>query len=336
MKVLLLGGTGVIGREVLKLLLARGDDITLFHRSPKAGTEGVRNLYGDRRDLAAFEKSFAGSSFDAVIDLACYNEADARGTVRVFGRRAGQLVFSSSIAAYKRPYVMQPVREDNPLMDVNVFDYGFQKAEMERYLQSEIARGLPITIIRPSQTYGIGTPNVGCLRNNYGLLARMKEKKPILVNGDGRNPWVWTFAPDLAKAFVGVLGKQHCLGEIYQATSDEAHIWDDLYLTIGDILGEKPTLYHLPTDLLYLARPDLFAHLVYEKTYCGLFDNSKIKRDVPEFVCEYSLRRGMEMICNWFLSDESQHVIDPEKVAFEDQACALYEQLRADMLSLRK
>ena len=335
MTVLLLGGSGVIGREVLKLLVSKGHTVTLFNRSSNVNMENVTVIHGNKRNLPEFQELFKDSHYDAVIDLACYNEADARGTVQVFSNAADQLVFSSSIAAYKRPYEHQPVREDNPLMDVTVFDYGFQKAEMERYLQFEIQKGLPITIIRPSQTYGIGTPNVGCLRNNYGLLARMKENKPILVNGDGRNPWVWTFAPDLAKAFVGVLGKECCLGQVYQATSDDAHIWDDLYLTIGDILGVKPTLYHVPTDLLYLAKPDLFAHLVYEKTYCGLFDNSKIKRDVPEFVCEYDLRRGMEMICNWFLTDERQHVLDPEKVEFEDRVCALYEKWRDEMISLR-
>lgn len=323
MKVLLLGGTGVLGKEILKLLLEKGHETTVFTRGGKTLPENVTVIQGDRH-TSDFSVCFP-ERYDAVIDMACYNPTDAKQTVEAFRGKTDQIVVCSSIAAYKRPYVHQPVLDDNPLMDVDVFSYGFQKAEMERCLQTYIAQGVPITIIRPSQTYGIGTPNVGCMRNNYGLLMRMKEKKPILVNGDGRNPWVWSFAPDLAKAFVGVLGKQQCIGQSYHATSDDAHIWDDLYLVIGKIIGETPTLYHLPTDMLYAAKPDLFAHLVYEKTYCGLFDNSKIKADVPEFQCEYTLERGMEMICNWFLTDPTQHVIDPEKVAFEDKMCEFYE-----------
>lgn len=324
MKVLLLGASGVIGREILKLLLKQNHDVTVFTRGGKPFPAGVQVITGDRHDVAAFQNSFP-TYYDAVIDMSCYNRDDAEVTVATFRDKTAQIVVASSIAAYKRPYAAQPVRDDNPLMDVNTFAYGFQKAEMERCLQKYMAEQVPITIIRPSQTYGIGTPNVGCLRNNYGLLMRMKEKKPILVNGDGRNPWVWSFAPDVAKAFVGVLGKPQCIGQTYHITSDETHIWDDLYLTIGEIIGEKPTLYHIATDMLYAAKPDLFAHLVYEKTYCGLFDNSKFKTDVPEFTCDYTLRSGMEMICNWFLEDTSQHVIDLEKVAFEDKMCRFYE-----------
>jgi len=336
MQVLLIGATGVIGREVLKVLLREKHSVTTFNRRELPEKYDVVSLQGDCRSIKELHRAFEDRHYDAVIDLACYTEQDAALLMEASRGKTDQLVICSSVAAYKRPYSYQPVKEDNPLMDVNTFDYGFQKAQMERYLQKKIANGLPITIIRPSQTYGVGTPNLGCLRNNYGLLARMKEKKPILVNGDGRNPWVWSFAPDIAKAFSGVLGKDICLGESYHVTSDEPHIWDDLYLTIGDIIGEKPTLYHMPTDMLYQAKPQWFAHLVYEKTYCGLFDNSKFKAAVPGFSCEYSLRSGLEMICDWLIHDETQHVSDPEKVLFEDQACALYEKWVDEMRRLRE
>lgn len=325
MNVLVLGGTGVISAQIVKLLIEKGHSVTTYHRGSDSALAGVTRIVGDTHDEDALRGTLRNARYDAVIDMLCFNPADAKRTMEVFGGKTDQIVICSSVAAYQRPYENQPVQPDNPLMTENVFQYGFDKAEMERYLQSWIHRGYPITIIRPSQTWWVGTTNVGALRTNYGLIERINAGKPVIVNGDGKNNWVWTFSPDLAKAFVGVLGKQCCLGESYHATSDEAHIWDDLYLTIGRIIGKTPILYHISTQMLYAANPDLFAHLLFEKTYCGLFDNTKIREHVPEFICTYTLEAGMRAIFDWYMSDSAARVVDKEKVLLEDSLCALYE-----------
>ncbi|MBQ6595501.1 MAG: NAD-dependent epimerase/dehydratase family protein [Clostridia bacterium] len=336
MKVLVIGGTGVVGGQVTELLCAEGHETAVLHRGGRAPAPGAASLIGDCRSEMFMRKLAQEHAYDAVIDLACYDPEDARILLEAFGRRAGQIVICSTVAAYKRPYASQPVAEDNPLMDVNVFEYGFLKAEMERYVRKWMREGYPVTVIRPSQTWWVGTPNVGALRTNYGLVARMREGRPVIVNGDGRNPWIWTFSPDLAKAFAGVLGRQRCVGQTYNAVSDEAHIWDDLYLTFGELLGVDPVLYHLPTELLYLADRKLFAHLYYEKTYCGLFDTSKIRADVPEFTIDWTLRKGLKRLIDWYDSDPDARVVDPEKSAFEDALCSVYEDLRGRMLRLAR
>ena len=337
MKVLILGGTGVISTEIVKLLLKHHHDVTVYNRGNKQVPKDVQVILGDRGDRAAFARQFQGARFDAVIDMIAFNPDDAKSTIEIFGKCTDQILVCSSTAAYKRPYTHQPVKEDNPLWDdAEHYDYGYQKAEMERYLYGQMKQGVPITILRPCQTWGIGSKTIGALRTNYGLIERIKAKKPIIVNGDGANPWVWTFAPDLAKAFVGVLGKQCCIGECYHATSDEPHIWDDLYNTFGRFVGEKPTLLHISTELLYEANPGLFEHLLYDKRYCGLFDNSKIKRHVPEFQCEYTLEKGLRMIYDWFLSDEYNREINPRTVAFEDKLCELYDMWKNQMRDIRE
>ena len=214
-----------------------------------------------------------------------------------------------------------------------MFSYAFQKAEVERYLNTVIRKdNLPVTIIRPSLTYGSGAVNIGVLRQNYGIIDRIRKGKPLVMFGDGSTSWCWTFAQDLAKAFIGVLGNKKTFGQAYHATSEERHIWEDLYLEFGRITGIEPIIVHIPSELLYQAAPNLCNHLLFEKTYAGLFDNSKIKEDVPEFHTEITLNHGLQIILEWFESQGNK--VDPEKDILEDRLVSLYNHWGDQMKNL--
>lgn len=327
MKVLILGGTGVISRSITQQLLEQNHQVVLFNRGTKqlsfAGE--VEQLTGNRQDREQFAAVMRGQQFDVVIDMICFNEEDARSTVEVFSSRVQQLIICSSIAAYKRPYKLLPIKEaDIELFDDPTYFYGFQKANMERYLNRMIAEEkLPITIIRPSLTYGVGAANIGVFRQNYGIVDRIRSGKPLIMFGDGTTPWNFTFAPDLARGFVGVLGNPNSYGQSYHVTNEDAHIWEDLYLEIGRIVGKAPIIKHMPSELLFHAAPNLCGHLYYEKSYAGLFDNSKIKRDVPGFQASISLNEGLRTILDWF--EREAHAVDPEKDALEDRLVSAHD-----------
>jgi nucleoside-diphosphate-sugar epimerase len=209
------------------------------------------------------------------------------------------------------------------LYDDPTFAYAYHKAEAERVLDEGIrSQQLPITIIRPSLTFGVGAANVGVLRQNYGIVDRIRKGKPLVMFGDGNTPWSFTFAPDLAKAFVGVLGNPQSYGQAYHACSEERCRWEDLYLAFGQVLGVEPQIVHIPSELLRVANPTLFSHLYFEKSFVGLFDNAKIKGAVPDFACDISLHDGVQMLVAWFEQEANQ--VDPEKDAMEDRLVGLY------------
>jgi len=336
MKVLVLGGTGVISREIVKLLLVTGHEVTQFNRGSRdvRTSSEVRQLTGDRTDRQGFEAAMRKESFDAVIDMICFNEVDARSTMAAFGESGAHIVFCSSVAAYKRPYRTIPTMEAaEELHDDPFFSYAFDKAEVERYLTTVIKeKNLPITMIRPSLTFGPGAANMGVLRQNFGIIERIRAKKPLVMFGDGSTPFSFTFTPDLAKAFVGVLGKEKSFGEAYHACSEERTRWEDLYLAFGRILDREVKIVHIPSELLVAAKADLFSHLFFEKTYPGLFDNSKIRSVVPDFSCEIDLHHGVEMMVDWFEKEANQ--VDPEKDALEDRFVALFKDWKAQMEAL--
>ena len=326
MKVLVLGGTGVISREIVKLLLAQQHEVTVYNRGNRTlDFQGdVRQLSGDRSDRAVFESAMQKETFDAVIDMISFNAQDAQSTVAAFKASGAHLVFCSSVAAYKRPYKSVPTVESaEELFDDPIFSYAFDKAEMERYLQQvSQSQQAPVTIIRPSLTFGPGAANMGVLRQNYGIIDRIRRERPLVMFGDGSTAWSFTFTPDLAKAFVGVLANEKTYGEAYHACSEERCLWEDLYLAFGRVLGREVQIVHIPSELLVAANPDLFSHLYFEKTYPGLFDNSKLRSVLPDFGCDISLDAGVAMMIDWFEREANE--VDPAKDELEERLVELH------------
>ncbi|MCL1817417.1 MAG: NAD-dependent epimerase/dehydratase family protein [Spirochaetaceae bacterium] len=334
MKVLILGGTGVISRAITENLIAGGHDVTLFNRGTKspAFAKPVAVISGDR-SKGELEKAVGSASFDAVIDMICFNRKDAEETVRVFRGKAGQIIITSSIAAYKRPYHSLPIREDaEELFTDASFGYAFHKAELERCLGDIIGKDkLPITIIRPSLTFGIGAPNVGILRQNYGIIERIRRGKPLVMFGDGSTPWTFTFVEDLAKAYAAVLGNPRAFGQAFHATSDYLCRWEDLYLEFGRLAGAEPKIIHISSELLMKAAPNLCSHLYFEKTFPGVFDNTKIRSAAPSFKTTISLGEGCKTLFDWW---EKEKPFDPEKDKLEDDLAAAYEKFSAAIAGL--
>jgi nucleoside-diphosphate-sugar epimerase len=336
MKVLILGGTGVISRAITENLLALDHEVTHFNRGTKSLSfaKPVEVLTGDRSKQGELEKAVHDARFDAVIDMLCFNRRDAEETVRLFRGRAGQIIITSSVAAYKRPYHSLPIREDAEELFVDPsFGYAFHKAEMERFLWDEIGRDkLPITIIRPSLTFGTGAPNVGVLRQNYGIVDRIRKGKPLVMFGDGSTPWSFTFVQDLAKAYAAVLGNPRAFGEAFHATNDELCRWEDLYLEFGRLAGAEPKIIHIPSELLMKAAPNLCAHLYHEKTFPGIFDNTKLRCAAPSFKTTVGLREGCAALFNWW--ETQSRAVDPEKDKLEDELAAAYEKFASCIAGL--
>ena len=328
MRVLILGGTGVISRAIVQQLLLDQHEVVIFNRGNKMVpySSEVEHIIGDRHHIEQFEKQMQKQKFDVVIDMIGFNRQDAQTTVRIFGERTEHLIVCSSVAAYQRPLHSIPTIEaQESLIDEPTFLYGYQKAEMERYLHKVIQeRSLPITIIRPSLTFGIGSENIGVLRQNYGIVDRIRKGKPLVMFGDGTTPWNFTFAADLAKAFVFAMGNPATHGKAYHVTNGDLHYWEDLYLEFGRIVGVEPNIVHISTQMLTAVAPQLFGHIDDEKKYPSVFDCRKFSQDVPAFQSTISLEQGLKSIVHWY--EETHHAVDFAKDELEDKLVELHQE----------
>ena len=334
MKILILGGTGLISRGIVNAHLAKGDSVTVLNRGTRSAgrAEEVEQLTADRRDATAFMNALRGRKYDAVIDMICFNKSDAEQSLKVLGPLTEHLIICSSVAAYSRPYLTVPSREDDEELTRDpVFAYSYDKAEMERYLVPRAEKdGINLTLVRPSLTYGEGAVNVGTLRQNYNIVHRIKEGKPLLLFGDGHHSWSFSFAPDVGRWIAALAGNPAAYRNAYHVCSEERTIWRDLYSEIGDIVGKVPVFESVPASVLYYAYPELCAHLYFEKSYSGLFDNTKrISLGGDAASPSMGLRKGLELVIDSW--ERAGAVVDTEKDALEDRITAAARDFRTSL-----
>lgn len=315
MKVCILGGTGNISTSIVRVLLEKGHDVTCYNRG-KSGTvpKDVRVICGDRSQRDAFEKAMQKERFDAVIDMICFTADDARSDIRAFPQ-VGHFVQCSTVCTYGIAYRWLPVTEDHPLRPIS--DYGRNKAAADAaFLEAYYRDAFPVTIIKPSTTYG---PKLGLLRQvawDYSWIDRVRKGKPILICGDGNALHQFLHVDDAALAFAGVLGKQPCLGQTYNLTNRGFISWADYHRTAMRVIGREVALKGVPLAVLEQQPiPDfeicrsIFAHITY-------YSSEKIFRDVPEFKPEISLESGMSQVLQ--AMDLQQRIPDSDTIQWED------------------
>lgn len=333
MKILIIGGTGVISRAIVNEGLKRGHEMVLFNRgSRKVGFEDqVEIIHGDRKNPGELAEKMQGRTFDVVIDMIAFNPEDAKLTIEVFADKAKQIIVTSSMAVYKRPLHSLPTTEDaEELIQDMAYPYGYKKARMEEYLEEVMKEGIvPVTIIRPSLTFGEGCANIGVLRQNQNIPDRIRKGKALLLPGDGVSPWSFTFAPDMGRAYIAACLNPNTMNQTFHVMNTEFVLWEDLYRVVGELLGIEPKFAYLPTKALVQADPSLFGHFEFEKKYANLYSVDKFQKAVPEWKAEISLKEGMKMMLDWWEKEQLQ--ADPEKDALEDQLCAVYNKLCADL-----
>jgi nucleoside-diphosphate-sugar epimerase len=328
MKMLFIGGTGLISSAVSPLVIERGHELYLFNRgqSQRPAPDGAQILHGDIRDAASARRALAGLTFDVVVDWICFTAEQAQTDIDLFSGRTGQYVFISSASAYQKPPATLPITESTPLRNP-YWLYSRNKIACEDLLITAYRNsGFPATIVRPSHTYDKRSfPWNG----GYTVLDRIKKGKKVVVHGDGSSLWVMTHHTDLARAFAGLLGNPHAVGEAFHITSDEIVTWNQIYEFLAAAAGAQAQLVHLASEAMaaHFAAQGLTwgDGIVGDKQHSLVFDNSKIKRFVPGWVATVPFRQGAQEIVDWHEADPARQVVDPALDAMFDQMVAAAE-----------
>ncbi|MGD0092274.1 MAG: NAD-dependent epimerase/dehydratase family protein, partial [Planctomycetota bacterium] len=239
MRVLIIGGTGLISTGILKHLLARGAEVTVFNRGKRAGPPpNVKSLRGDRGNFSEFERQFQNERFDAVIDMVCFNPEQAESSVRAFAGRCEQLIFCSTVCTYgvKVPASIL-VNEDFPQEPISGYGKGKLAAE-QVFRRANEERKFHGTIIRPSCTYGPGGSLIDQLEFNPSAWDRVEKGLPVLCAGDGLGLWQATHRDDCGKLFAYAALNPKTYGQDYNAVREEVLTWRDYYRRVASALGK--------------------------------------------------------------------------------------------------
>ncbi len=330
MKLLFIGGTGLISSACSDLAVARGHELFLLNRSvskkghvPEGATVIQADVYAEETRLT---KLLADQHFDVVVDYIAYTVDDIERDLRLFRDKTDQFIFISSASAYQKPVKNYIITERTPLENP-YWEYSRNKIACEDKLMfAYLDEGFPVTIVRPSLTYGpMQIPfAVGSWLHPWTVIDRMKRKQKVIVPGDGTSLWVMTWNGDFAKGLVGLLGNEKAIGEAFQITSDEVLSWNQIYLEAYQALGLEPNVIHIASDLITAYHPPSLGTLVGDKSNSVVFDNSKIKRFVHDYSCEVNWAVGLRRALAWFEAHPEFQTIDREMNSIWDQIISSY------------
>ena len=326
MKVLFIGGTGIISSACAALAVERGIDVTLLNRgnATRPIPASVTVLQGDIRDRDATAELLKDHTFDVVVDFVAFTPEHVETDLALFRGRTGQYVFISSASAYHKPPRSWPTTESTPLHNP-YWAYSRAKIACEEHLLAAYRdEGFPVTIVRPSHTYDARTIP---LDGRYTVLDRMRKGEKVVVHGDGTSLWTLTHHRDFAKGFVGLLGNPHALGEAVHITSDEALTWNQIVGLLAGAMGVEAQIVHIPSEVIARYDSAWGAGLLGDKAHCMIFDNTKIKRLVPEYVATIPFHQGAAEIVAWYASHPEAQVVDDKRNQLLDTMIAAFEAL---------
>ncbi len=330
MHVLFIGGTGLISTAIARQLLESGHEVTLFNRGQSENRlpEGARVIHGDRKNFAEFESQFEGKAFDVVVDMVAFNAEDTASAIRAFAGRTAQFIHCSTVCVYSGPVEQIPTSETEPFHSIG--GYGQNKIECEKLLMNaHQTQNFPATIMRPSHSYGEG----GSLTRSFGpggaFVTRMRERKPLIVQGNGNSLWASCHVDDVARGFIGTMGHQKCIGQAYNICGEEWMTWNTYYEQVAEVTGGTFDPVYIPTDVLGQIAPDWAGGTREIFSWPSVFEMSKLRRGTNYSGQTISWKEGVARNVAWMESNGKISASD-EKIradfAREDRIIAAWRE----------
>lgn len=335
MKALFIGGTGTISTAIVRRLVEKNWEVYVLNRGNRSSVlpKEVHQITADIGDEATVTEKLRGMHFDTVCEFIGFVPAHVERDYRLFRDITDQYIFISSASAYHKPSRSYIINEGTALANPH-WQYSRDKIACEEFLMKMYREnGFPVTIVRPSHTYDERNVPLGVHGRNgfWQVIKRIREEKPVIIQGDGSSLWTLTFNTDFALGFVGLMGNPHAIGEAFQITSDESLTWNQIYETIAQALGVKLHPYHVASDFLSAvgSQYDYEGSLTGDKSVTVVFDNSKLKRIVPEFKPVVSFSEGVRIALDYVLSHpEECQTDDPEFDAWCDKVIDALEKAK--------
>lgn len=318
LRVLFLGGGGLISSAVTTEAVAQGVDLTIVTRSElkRPAPDAVTQLRGDVRDTKALATLLGDREFDVVVNWVGFKPSDIAGDIDLFAGRIQQYIFISTCSVFGRPVPQLPITESSPRRHPD-FAYSREKIQCEDLLdQASREQGFPVTIVRPMHTYD---ETAMIFPVTWTAIDRMRRGEPTVVHGDGTSLWTLMHSSDFARAFVPLMGNLHAIGESVNVVSGDILTWDQIHLTLAAAAGVRtPMLVHRSSESIAEVYPDWGSVLIEDFRHSIFFDTTKLQRLVPGFAPRVSFSQGAREIIAWHDADASrQGVSEGLSAAFD-------------------
>ena len=340
MKALFIGGTGQISAAIVrKLVNELGWDVWLLNRGQRQSDvpDDVNRIIADIHNEEDVARAIEGLTFDVVCEFVGFHVSDVKRDYRLFKGKTKQYIFTSSASAYHKPAAGYIITEGTTLANPH-WQYSRDKIACEEFLMKKYREeGFPVTIVRPSHTYDEKNIPLGVHGNkgSWQVVKRMLEGKPVIIQGDGSSLWTMTFNTDFATGYTGLMGNRHAIGEAFQITGDETLTWNQIYATIADALNVELKPYYVSSEFLAEVGKkygyDFEGSLIGDKSVSVVFDNTKLKRTVPDMCTNVRFDEGVRISLDYVMNHPELQTEDPEFDEFCDKVIAALEREKKEV-----
>jgi nucleoside-diphosphate-sugar epimerase len=316
MKVLFIGGTGLISTAVTKLAIKKNIDLTLLNRGRRSlsFSNQVKHIICDINDEISVSEKIKDLHFDVVVDWIAFTVEHVERDYRLFKGHTNQYVFISSASAYQKPLPKIPITEHEVALGNPYWGYSQNKEKCELYLQNLDDKSFPITIIRPSHTYNQQSvvSQLNSWINPYTLIHRLKLNKPVIMPDQGKALWTLTYNEDFAFAFLDVLGNPKTYNDYYHLTSDKSYTWIEIFEMLKKVTHSRSELIYIPIEKIADHFPDYYGSLLGDMRESVLFDNTKIKNIAPNYVSKTGYEDIVSDVVSWYENHIEHQRIDED------------------------
>ena len=339
-KALFIGGTGTISTAIVKRLAEDPQwQVYVLNRGNRKDVipANVNHIIADINDESDVLSKIGNAQFDVVGEFIGFTVDQVARDYRLFAGRTKQYIYISSASAYHKPAAGYVITEGTTLSNPH-WQYSRDKIACEEFLMKKYREeGFPVTIVRPSHTYDERNVPLGVhgRKGFWQVIKRIMDGKPVIIQGDGSSLWTVTWNADFAVGYTGLMANPHAIGEAFHITSDESLTWDQIYQTIANVLGKELKAYHVSSDFLSACGDkygfDFEGSLTGDKSVSVVFDNSKLKRAVPQMRTTVRFDQGVKMALDNVLAHPELQVEDPEFDEWCDRVIAALDKAKLEV-----
>lgn len=290
-KILVLGGTGAMGRYAVPELLRLGFEVTVVALDTLRFThENLTSTIADAMDDAWLEKQITETRYDVILDFMSYTLLQFKSRAGLFLKHTGQYMFLSSCRVYANEEV--PVRETSPrLLDVSKNEEYLKLYEREYSLCKAAEEDVLIrsgrknwTIILPATTYSTGRAQLVTLEAGT-FVTRALAGKPVVLPIQAKDkPATLSWAGDVGVMIARLADKKEALGEKFIASTAEYHTWGEIAEIYRQLIGlnyqwvDKEVYLQIMSKDPNNISPFVRYQLEYARMFDRITDNSKVLR----------------------------------------------------------
>lgn len=301
MKVLILGGTGILSTDVCLSAIEKKYEVTCVNRGNRSFVvpDGVKTHVCDVNEAARL-REISEFNYDIVVDFLSYDLEHLKKKMEIFNGKCKQYIFISSAAAYS--LVDEVITEKTPLGNP-YWKYGQNKVECEKYLENNIQEfNFYYTIIRPYVTYGNTRIPFAIIPDGryWSLANRIYGGKPILLWDDGKATCTVTHTKDFARGVVGIFNNVEARNEVFHITSNEKLTWKMVLTKLSEALECEAEVFSCSTEDIIKELPEYEGVLRGDKSRNKEFDNTKIKNAVDNLEPFIEFSDGIDQTVRYF------------------------------------